>query len=136
MSVVLRVLFAVQILVPLCAFAADDRILVELNTIESSENRCRMSFVVENRSEGGLDSMKLDLVVFGADGGIMRRLLTEMGPLRPIKTVVRTFVVDADCRQIGAILLNDVAACTAASTGTCVDRIELSSRVKDIRLYK
>ena len=102
-------------MVPLCAAAADDKILVELNTVESSENRCRMNFVVENRSEGALDSMKLDLVVFGADGGIMRRLIIEMAPLRPVKTVVRAFLVDAECRQIGAILVNDVAACAGAN---------------------
>jgi hypothetical protein len=133
---VIRTLVILQLLVPLCAFAADDKILVELNSVENSENRCRMNFVVENRSEGALDSMKLDLVVFGLDGGIMRRLITEMAPLRPVKTVVRAFVVEAECRQIGAILANDVAACTPGNPNACLDRIELSSRVKDIRLYK
>ena len=136
MRSVLRTLVVLQLLVPPSAFAADDKILVELNTAESSENRCRMNFVVENRSEGALDSMKLDLVVFGTDGGIMRRLITEMAPLRPVKTVVRAFLVEAECRQIGAILVNDVAACTPGNPNACLDRIELSSRVKDIRLYK
>jgi hypothetical protein len=136
MRSVLGTLVVLQLLGPLCAFAADDKILVELNTVESSENRCRMNFVVENRSEGGLDSMKLDLVVFGPDGGIMRRLITEMAPLRPVKTVVRAFLVEAECRQIGAILVNDVAACAPGNPNACLDRIELSSRVKDIRLYK
>jgi hypothetical protein len=129
-------LVVLSLLVPIWAHAADDKVLLDLNSIESPENRCRMNFVIENKSELALDSMKLDLVVFGADGGIMRRLITEMAPLRAMKTVVRTFVVDAECRQIGAILVNDVTACTPGDPNACLDRLQLSSRVKDIRLYK
>jgi hypothetical protein len=129
-------LVVLSVLVPIWARAADDKVLLDLNSIESPENRCRMNFVIENKSELALDSMKLDLVVFGADGGIMRRLITEMAPLRAMKTIVRTFVVDAECRQIGAILVNDVTACTPGDPNACLDRLQLSSRVKDIRLYK
>jgi hypothetical protein len=129
-------LVVLSVLVPISARAADDKVLLDLNTIESLENRCRMNFVIENKSELALDSMKLDLVVFGADGGIMRRLITEMAPLRPVKTIVRTFVVEAECRQIGAILVNDVTACTPGDPNACLDRLQLSSRIKDIRLYK
>jgi hypothetical protein len=131
-----RALVVLQVLVPFCACAADGKVLVELNTVENFENRCRMNFVIENKSERAHDSMKLDLVVFGTDGGIMHRLITEMAPLRPIKTVVRAFLVEAECRQIGAILVNDVAACVPGDPNACLDRLELSSRVKDIRLYK
>jgi hypothetical protein len=136
MRSVLYVLVVLQVLVPFCARAADDKVLVDLNTAENSENRCRMNFVIENKSEQVLDSMKLDLVVFGGDGGIMRRLIVEMAPLRPMKTIVRTFLVEAECGQIGAILVNDVAACAPADRNACLDRLQLSSRVKDIRLYK
>jgi hypothetical protein len=136
MRSVQRALVVLQVLVPFCAGAADSKVLVELNTIENFENRCRMNFVIENKSEHALDSMKLDLVVFGADGGIMRRLITEMAPLRPIKTVVRVFLVEAECRQVGAILVNDVTACVPSDSNACLDRLELSSRVKGIRLYK
>jgi hypothetical protein len=136
MRSVLCALVVLQVLVTFCARAADDKVLVDLNTVENSENRCRMNFVIENKSEQALDSMKLDLAVFGGDGGIMRRLIVEMAPLRPMKTIVRTFLVDAECGQIGAILVNDVAACVPAERNACLDRLQLSSRVKDIRLYK
>jgi hypothetical protein len=33
----------------------------------------------------------------------MMRLVTEMGPVRAAKTVVRTFIVDIDCPQLGAV---------------------------------
>jgi hypothetical protein len=62
MNSILRALVVLHVLVPLHAFAADDKVLLELNTVEPSENRCRLNFVVENRSEVALDTLKLDLV--------------------------------------------------------------------------
>ena len=80
MSGVLRALLVLQVLLPLCAFAADEKVQVELNSIESADNRCRLNFVVENKSHVALESLKLDLVGFGTDGAILRRLITEMVP--------------------------------------------------------
>ncbi len=127
---VLRALVLLQVLLPLCAFAADEKVLVELNSIESADNRCRLNFVVENKSRVAIESMKLDLV------GFLRRLITEMGPVRAAKTVVRAFIVDIDCQQLGAVLVNDVTACTPGEPGACLDGLGLSSRIKTLRLYK
>jgi hypothetical protein len=132
----LHALVVLQALLPFCAFAADEKILVELNSIESADNRCRVSFVIENKSDVGIESMKLDLVAFGTDGSILRRLLTEMGPVRSAKTIVRTFAVEAECRQIGSILVNDVTACAPGEPGACLDGLGLSSRLQALRLYK
>jgi hypothetical protein len=133
---VLRTLVVLHALLPVCALAGNEKVLVELNSVESQDNRCLVSFVVENKSEAALDSMRLDLVAFATDGGILRRLITEMGPLHGAKTMVKAFVFDADCRQIGAILVNDVTACAPAEPGACLDGLGLSSRVKAIRFYK
>ncbi len=92
--------------------------------------------MIENKSDAAIESMKLDLVTFGTDGAILRRLLTEMGPVRAAKTMVRAFVVDDECRQIGAILVNDVAACAPGEPGACLDSLVLSSRLKTTRFYK
>ena len=51
-------------------------------------------------------------------------------------TMVRTFAVDADCRQIGSILVNDVTACTPGEPVACLDGLALSSRLQALRLYK
>jgi hypothetical protein len=133
---VLRVLVVLQMLVPTCAFAAEEKVRIELNSIENADDRCRLNFVIENKSHVAIESMKLDLVAFGGDGGILRRLITEMGPVRAAKTVVRTFPVDAECRQLGAVLVNDVTACTPGEPGACLDGLVLSSRVKTLRFYK
>ena len=39
-------LIALQVLLPAGAVAADEKVLVELNSIESADNRCRVNFVV------------------------------------------------------------------------------------------
>jgi hypothetical protein len=133
----LRVLVvALAIMPPGAAHALDSEIALELNSIEPADPRCRLNFVIQNKSNGPIESMKLDLVAFGTDGGILRRLVTEMAPLRPTKTVVRAFLVDAPCSQLGAILVNDVTACAPAEPDACLDRLMPSSRLKSLRLYK
>ena len=132
----LRVLVILIVLTPLYASAADSKVLLELNSIEPVDHRCRLNFVIENKSDTGIESMKLDLVAFGTDGGILRRLLTEMAPVRPAKTMVRAFLVDAECTQLGAILVNDVTACAPGEPGACLDGLVPSSRLKALRLYK
>src|SRR5262245_53719829 len=96
----LRALVAVQLLAPLCAIAADEKVLIELNTAEASDNHCRVSFVIENKSAAAIQSMKLDLVAFGTDGAILQRFLIEAGPLRAAKTMVRTAIFNPECRQL------------------------------------
>jgi hypothetical protein len=136
MRIFLIAFIVLQVLFPLPASAIEGKVLIELNTIEMSENRCRMNFVLENKSEQALDTMKIDFVVFGTDGGIKHRFVSEMGPLQSTKTVVRTFSIESDCAQIGSILVNDVTTCVPIDPKACLDRLELSSRVKTIRLYK
>ncbi len=118
------------------ALADEAPIVVELNVAESAQSHCRLSFVVENKGDKAIDTLKLDLAVFGQDGGILRRLVVEMGPLRAAKTVVRTFDIEPDCPQVGSILLNDVTACAPGDPGSCLDRLTLSSRPANIKLYK
>jgi hypothetical protein len=117
------------------AHAAEQNVRVELNTMESTDTQCRMTFVVENKS-ASLDSLKLDLVVFNTESIVYRRLLTEMGPVRSGRTIVKTYAIDTKCAQVGAVLVNDIAACTPGDTNACLDGLNLTSRVKDVRLYK
>jgi hypothetical protein len=133
--------FSVSILLALIALvsvthAADDPIRVELNIAEPIENRCRLSFVIENKGDAGVESLKLDLAIFGADGAIQRRMVTEMGPLRRAKTIVKAFEVDGACLQLGSILVNGVTVCTPGDADSCLDRLVLGSRLPNLRLFK
>jgi hypothetical protein len=114
----------------------ENPIRIELNTMENVQNSCRLSFVVENKGETPIETLKLDLAMFGREGAIQRRLIVELGPLRGSKTMVRAFDVEGDCGQIGSVLVNDVSACAPGDPGTCLDRLLLSSRSSAVRLFK
>jgi hypothetical protein len=115
---------------------AEDIARLELNAAENVDNRCRLTFLIENKTAASIDSIKLDLALFNVEGVIQRRMVTEMGPVRGKRTNVRTFPTETDCRQLGAILVNDVTACAPADAALCMDGLDLSSRVTTIRLYK
>ena len=135
MRTVWRALVMCCALVPTVAHA-EDMARLELNAVENADNRCRLTFLIENKTTHSIDSLKLDLALFNPEGVIQRRMVTEMGPVRGTRTNVRTFPTESDCGQIGAILVNDVAACSAGDAAECMDGLALSSRVKTIRLYK
>jgi hypothetical protein len=116
--------------------ASDEPIRLELNVLENADGRCRVSFVIENKSQAALESVKLELAVFNRDGIVQRRLATELGPVRGAKTVVKAFLVDGACDELGAILVNEVAACTPGDANACLDRLALSSKVQGVRFYK
>jgi hypothetical protein len=115
---------------------AEELSRLELNAVETDNNRCLLTFLIENKTSKAIDSLKLDLALFNPEGIIQRRMITEMGPIRGMRTNVRTFSAEGECGQIGAILVNDVAACSAGDPAECMDGLALSSRVKTIRLYK
>ena len=135
-AVVWRAALLLCTLVPVVVHAASEQIRVELNAAESQDNRCRLTFVIQNTLARSIDSFKLDLVVFNTDGIVYRRLVTEMAPVRDAKTVVKTFAIDGACSEVGSILVNDVTACAPDEAATCLDMLGLSSRLKNVRLYK
>jgi hypothetical protein len=116
--------------------APNDPIRVELNLAESVQNKCRLSFLIENKSETPIERLTPDLAIFNREGIIQRRLVAEMGPVYRSKTIIKTFEIEGECGQIGSILVNDVTACTPGDPGLCLDRLVLSSRVPSISLFR
>jgi hypothetical protein len=131
----LLALMVSSVLAPLQLAAAEHAIRVELNTMESSETACRLTFVIQNNGVS-LESLKLDLVVFNTESIVYRRIITEMGPVRTGRTIVKTFAIDTQCAQIGSVLVNDIAACVPGEPNACLDGLTLESRLKTVRLYK
>jgi hypothetical protein len=109
---------------------------IELNALENAGSRCRMTFVIENKGKAAVESLKLDLVLFNTDGAVYRRMVVDMAPVRPAKTIVKAFATDGECAQLGKVLVNEVTACTPGDAAACQDQLALSSRVKAVRLYK
>ncbi len=112
------------------AFAAQDSIEIELNKLEDKDNSCRAYLVFKNQTDSHFNEFKLDLVMFGSDGIISRRLAVDSSPLRANKTSVKLFDIEGQsCEAISLILINDVLSCRDAyERDDCVDLIEASSK--------
>lgn|SRR5690606_35372310 len=107
---------------------------VELNKMEEhGTGGCRLSFVFRNGTDERLDTFKLDLVMFGQDDVIARRLIVDASPLRSGKTTVKLFDVDGlTCGDIATILVNDLPGCVLGREGSqdCIEVVALQSRAE------
>lgn len=115
------------------AVAEDGKVGVELNKTEDQTGGCRLYFVLDNGVPSAFDVYKLDLVMFGTDGVIARRLAVEVGPLRPTKISVKLFDVSGlACTGIGTVLVNDVLSCKSGADerSNCIDQVTVASRAK------
>lgn len=112
------------------AVLAEDNIDIELNKLEDREDSCRAYLVFKNKTSSQFNEFKLDLVMFGADGVISRRLAVDSSPLRSNKTSVKLFDIEGlSCAGISLILLNDVLSCRDEyERSDCVDLINTSSK--------
>lgn len=118
--------------------AAQDRkdaptgLSLELNKLEDRDGSCRAYLVFDNRTNDGFDSFKLDLVLFGTDGIIIRRMAVEAAPLRPEKKAVKLFdIAGTACAAIGGVLVNDVMTCHGGQReqSDCINQLTVASRV-------
>ena len=111
---------------------------LELNRLDGFDGGCRVTLVEKNGTSTAFASLKLDLVVFGGDGIVEKRVGVEAGPLKAGRTSVRTFDLKGlACDGVGRLLINDVLSCEAEglapdatdATGACLDALEPRSRV-------
>jgi hypothetical protein len=112
--------------------AAPAGLSLELNKLEDREGSCRAYLVFDNRTLAGFDSFKLDLVLFGTDGVIIRRMAVEAAPLRPEKKAVKLFdIAGTACAAIGSVLVNDVMSCQGGQgeQPDCIGQLTVASRV-------
>lgn len=115
---------------------AKDDLSLELNKLETANAACQAYFLIAEKAGKPLQSLKADFIIFGKDGGIAKRLIAEMGPVRSKKTSVKIFAIDVPCAEISGVLLNDVASCAPDATPeACLDRLAVSSRL-NVRFYK
>jgi hypothetical protein len=139
----LRALLLSATLVPFVLARAEAPILLQLNKLEPLPEDgpgCRVFFVVRNLNAEPIRQLRLDLVLFGTDGVIARRLALDLAPLAAHKTSVRLFDLKGlPCDEIGRVLINDVLACQDGTTSStpsdqqrqgCLDRLSVSSLAK------
>jgi hypothetical protein len=114
---------------------------IELNRLEPRESTaCRIWLVLNNGGTEALDPVRLDLVLFGRDGVIARRVAVDVGPLPAQRTQARIFdLAGQACEGLGQVLLNDLLACGGTDTtsrNACMDRAALASRVEAVPFQK
>ena len=115
---------------------APEPISIELNRLESRAEGCRVWMLVRNPGAAA-DPLRLDLVIFGKDGVVGRRLALDLGPLPAAKTMARIFdLAGTPCDGLGHVLLNDVLACGPDSPAACLARLAVSSRAPGVALEK
>lgn len=119
-------------------------ITLELNKLEpvpaagGAAAGCRFYMVVNNPDADPIAQLRLDLMLFGTDGIISKRIALDLAPLAAKKTAVRLFdLPDAQCDSIGKVLVSDVLACQLGKTPAagdtneiCLDRLQVSARGK------
>jgi len=127
---------------PVAGLAADTAppLRLELNRLEAREAGCRVWLVLGNPAPEALDPLRVDLVLFGRDGVVARRLAVDLGPLPAQKTTARIFdVTGLPCDAIGSVLLNDILVCGGDDPevrAACIARAALSSRAEHVPFEK
>lgn len=128
-----RLLMIAALVAPLPAVAAD--LTIDLNKLETQNGNCRLTMVIVNGRPAAAQSLRADLVMFGPDGVVAKRLAVDLGPVPASKTIVKAFdVAGLGCEGIGSILLNDIPACQFAGASdaspACLDAVGVSSKAK------
>jgi hypothetical protein len=123
-------MLAALVTAPLPALAGD--LSLDLNKLESQKGSCRVTMVVVNGRPVPADTLRADLVMFGPDGVVAKRLAVDLGPVAAGKTTVRAFdIAGLACEGIGSILLNDLPACHFAGETEgprCLDTLTVDSK--------
>jgi len=127
----LALLCAAAAWLPIDSALAQQAVSVELNKLEPNGDACRAYLVLENRSERAFETLKLDLVLFDADGVVARRLAVETAPLPAGKISLKVFdIAGLNCPSLGRVLLNDVLSCADAGGALdgCLDLLAPAGR--------
>ncbi|MEP3048946.1 MAG: hypothetical protein ABJL55_21585 [Roseibium sp.] len=105
-------------------------ISLELNKAEDTETKCRLSFVMSNRTGQTIASASYELVLFSKDNIIHQMSVFDFGYLPVAKTVVRQFELSSiGCSDSSRLLVNGPAGCSGDPTSPhCSAPLSLSSR--------
>ena len=121
------------------AVRAAEGLSLDLNKLEPQGGSCRVTLVVVNGRPAAVEALKADLVIFGSDGVVARRLAVDLGRIAAEKTVVRVFEIPAlGCEAVGSVLLNELPTCRfagdAPAPADCLSATTLTARAG--RLFK
>jgi hypothetical protein len=138
----LRPLALVLGLIPAGAALAQDAapapvLSVELNTVETVDTACRLTFLVQNDLGADLGQLALETVILTPDGIVERLTLFDFRDLPEGRPRVRQFdLAGLTCDGIGKVLVNATTACAGEGLdpAACTSALALTSRVAGVDL--
>ena len=116
------------------AAAPDNRIMLELNGAADTEaGGCQLTIVATNQLETGIRRAAWQVAIFDKSGAVQSLPILDFGGMIAGKTRVGLFPLpDRPCAEIGRIVVNDVAECTADDgtdlRDTCLQSLETQTR--------
>jgi len=111
--------------------AAGGSFMLELNNAQTEGQGCRLTYVATNESGMDIEEIGYEVAVFDTEGVVDRLLILEFGRLADGRTKVVQFdLTEAGCEGISRLLVNGVAACTAAdgSEPDCLGMLRTEAR--------
>ena len=90
----------------------DGKIAVELNSAQSGDNACTLSFLVTSGMASDVSKLVFEAVLFDADGQVNRLTLFDFAAVPQARPRVRQFALPGQtCDGLGRVLLNGVNTC-------------------------
>ena len=94
---------------------AAQRISLELNTAQTVDNSCQLTFLITNGHAQSIDQAVYETVLFDSAGQVSVITLLDFGTLPPALPRVRQFgIPQVTCEVLGRVLINGASVCTGA----------------------
>ena len=109
----------------------EQKFSLQLNSVQTIENSCRLTFVVDNQTEKDISELVFETVLFSQQGEVIFFTLFDFGEVPYGIPRVRQFDVPSySCEDVNQVLINGIDKCVFSNSGVeeCKLRLETSSR--------
>ena len=121
-----------SILFSVCnAETSKHRFSLQLNSAQTIENACRLTFVVDNQTEKDISELVFETVLFSQQGEVIFFTLFDFGEVPYGTPRVRQFDVPGySCEDVKQVLINGIDKCVFSNSAVaeCKLKLETSSR--------
>ncbi len=110
---------------------AGQRISLELNTAQTVDNSCQLTFLITNGHAQSINQAVYETVLFDSAGQVSVITLFDFGTLPPALPRVRQFgIPQVTCEGLGRVLINGASVCTGAGLpeAACTKDFTVSTR--------
>ena len=109
----------------------EQKFSLQLNSVQTIENFCRLTFVVDNQTEKDISELVFETVLFSQQGEVIFFTLFDFGEVPYGVPRVRQFDVPShSCEDVNEVLINGIDKCVFNDSGVeeCKLKLQTSSR--------